>query len=70
MKFAEYIKENAVDEALGRGMMKAMPTRNPKKLEKILKKHGIKYSLNKGQIMVGDDDWDDVEELMARNLMF
>ena len=69
MKFEEYIKDQ-VNEAMGRGHMRVMPTRDVNKLEKLLKKHKIKYVMYKGKVMVGDDDWDDVEELMARNLLF
>jgi hypothetical protein len=62
--------EKYLGEAMGRGMLRALPTRNPGKLEKLLKKNKIKFKKIKDQIMVGDDDFDDAEELMARNLLF
>lgn len=54
-------------EALGRGMLKLVHTKNPTKLISLLNKKGIKYTKMAKGIMVGDDDYDDVEELMARN---
>lgn len=63
-------EERELDEAHGRGMLRMMPTRDPKKLKNLLNKKKIKFSEIKGQVYVGDDVYDDVEELMAKNLLF
>jgi len=62
--------EKYLGEAHGRGMMRKVTTRNPSKLASILKKSGIKFNKSSNGIMVGDDDYEDVEELMAKNNLF
>jgi hypothetical protein len=66
----KYLGESELDEAMGRGHMRPLVTRNAKKLAALLKKKNITFAMVKGQVHVGDDDWDDAEELMARNLLF
>lgn len=60
---------NLIEKYLGEGF-KVMPTRNPDKLEKLLKKKNIKYKVTSKGIEVDDKEYTDIEELMARNLLF
>jgi len=62
--------EKYLGEAMGRGKFKVVQVKDANKLEKILKNKKIKYTKTSGKIMVGDDDYDDVEELAARNNLF
>lgn len=62
--------EKYLGEAMGRGKFKVIQVKDTDKLEKILKSKKIKYTKTSGKIMVGDDDYDDVEELAARNNLF
>ena len=60
-------EEEKIDEVLGRGMAHVIKVKDKKALIKMLKKRNIKYTkTGSGDIAVGDDDFDEVEEYMAR----
>ena len=65
MKFEEYL--NKIDEVLGRGMAHVIKVKDKKTLEDLLKSRKIRFTTSKtGDIVVGEDDFDEVEEYMAR----
>ena len=61
-----------IDEIHGRGMAGRITVamKDRKKAENILKKKGIRHSYKNGAIIVGDDDFDDAEEALARAGIF
>lgn len=66
------LDEDTLDEVLGRGqghVLSNVKGNNIKKLEKLLKSNKINYTKDtKGTLVVGDDDFDEVEEIMVRKL--
>ena len=68
----ELIKEEDVNEIHGRGqahVLNKVKGKDKDKLKKFLKMKKIRFGEdNKGNITIGDDDFDDVEEFMVRKL--
>jgi len=68
----KYLVVQNLTEILGRGhgqVLSKVKGKDIKKLEKLLKSKKINYTKDtKGTIVVGDDDMDDVEEIMMVKL--
>lgn len=68
----EDLIEKYLGEVHGRGMghvLDKVKGNDTKKLEQYLKSKKIRYSKDKsGNVVVGDDDFDEVEEFMIRKL--
>lgn len=67
------VDQEKVDEVLGKGyghVLSKVKGADIKKLEGFLKKSKIPYTKDSksGSLVVGDDDFDEVEELMVRKL--
>lgn len=60
----KYLGEGKIDEILGRGQAHVLSGVTDKKgLQKELKKRKIRFTISsKGEIVVGDDDFDTVED--------
>jgi len=59
----KYLGEEKIDEIMGRGMAHVVKVKDTKGFMAELKKRNIRFSKTKsGDIAVGDDDFDEVEE--------
>ena len=58
--------EKYLGEIHGRGMGHVIKVKDKKGLKALLKSRNIKFGDTSAGITVGDDDWDEVEEYMAR----
>jgi hypothetical protein len=65
----KYLGESEMNEINGRGRatpLRAVKQKDFKKVKDLLKKMKVPYEEYQGQLIIGDDDFDEVEEQLVR----